>query len=157
MLWVAASPLDEGSVWVTDGSSRSVVRVDARRGGVLDRIGVGNGPTGIAFGERSVWVANSLDGTVSRIDPENECRHGDDPPSVKAPTALPSAREAVWVSGEFSEQIARIDPCEERGRRTNRSRTVPRGSRSPRVESGSRSNRRASGIGEGAWWLEPVA
>ena len=30
---------------------------------------VGNGPAGIAFGRGAAWVANSLDGTVSRIDP----------------------------------------------------------------------------------------
>ena len=38
-----------------------------RRAGVIP---VGNGPTGIAFGSGSAWVVNSLDGTVSRIDPE---------------------------------------------------------------------------------------
>lgn len=30
---------------------------------------VGRGPTGIAVGADSVWTANSLDGTVTRIDP----------------------------------------------------------------------------------------
>ncbi len=30
---------------------------------------VGRAPVGIAYGAGSVWVANSGDGTVSRIDP----------------------------------------------------------------------------------------
>ena len=39
-------------------------------GKIVQTIPVGNGPTGIAFGSGAAWVANSLDGTVSRIDPE---------------------------------------------------------------------------------------
>ena len=46
-------------------------RVDAASGSVRT-IPVGDGPTGIAFGEGAVWVANSGDGTVSRIDSETE-------------------------------------------------------------------------------------
>ena len=33
-------------------------------------IPVGRAPVGIDYGEGAVWVANSSDGTVSRIDPE---------------------------------------------------------------------------------------
>ena len=36
---------------------------------VVQTIPVGNGPSGIAIGAGAVWVVNSLDGTVSRIDP----------------------------------------------------------------------------------------
>ena len=36
---------------------------------VARKIHVGKGPRGIVFGEGSIWVANSGDGTVSRIDP----------------------------------------------------------------------------------------
>ena len=36
---------------------------------VTASIHVGTGPTALADGFGSVWVANSLDGTVSRIDP----------------------------------------------------------------------------------------
>jgi DNA-binding beta-propeller fold protein YncE len=36
---------------------------------VYDQGAVGRSPTGIAVGLGSVWVANSRDGTVSRIDP----------------------------------------------------------------------------------------
>ena len=34
------------------------------------QIPVGDGPTAVAFGAGAVWVANTSDGTVSRIDPE---------------------------------------------------------------------------------------
>ena len=36
---------------------------------VTATIAVGVRPTGIAAAEGAVWVANSVDGTVSRIDP----------------------------------------------------------------------------------------
>ena len=39
--------------------------------GGLQPITVGNGPEAVAVGDGSVWVANSLDGTVSRIDPNS--------------------------------------------------------------------------------------
>ena len=43
-----------------------------RAGSIVQTIHVGNGPAGIAFGRGAAWVANSLDGTVSRIDPDDE-------------------------------------------------------------------------------------
>ena len=74
---------------------------------------VGNGPTGIAFGDGSVWVANSLDGTVSRIDPATN-RVTATIPVGEGPDGIAVGSGAVWVSGEFSEAIARIDPAENR-------------------------------------------
>jgi peptide/nickel transport system substrate-binding protein len=76
-------------------------------------VGVGNGPTGIAFGAGSVWVANSLDGTVSRIDPRTNTvmatiRVGEGPDGIAV------GHGVVWVSGEFSEAIVRIDPASNR-------------------------------------------
>ncbi|MBD0330530.1 MAG: hypothetical protein ICV64_10575 [Thermoleophilia bacterium] len=35
----------------------------------IDRIRVGDAPQAVAAGEGAVWVANTGDGTVSRIDP----------------------------------------------------------------------------------------
>ena len=48
----------------------------AHGGGDADDRG-GSRPTGIAAGEGAVWVANSLGGTVSRIDPETNRGRGD--------------------------------------------------------------------------------
>ena len=51
-------------------SDNHVARIDPATGKVVQAISVGSGPTGIDFGAGSLWVANSLDGTISRIDPE---------------------------------------------------------------------------------------
>ena len=47
----------------------TAVRLDAATGKVTARVAVGNDPEAIAAGPDGVWVANSADGTVSKIDP----------------------------------------------------------------------------------------
>ena len=37
---------------------------------MIASIPVGNGPDGIACGDGFIWVANGLDGTVTKIDPQ---------------------------------------------------------------------------------------
>jgi YVTN family beta-propeller protein len=51
---------------VTTGT---VVRLDAATGKITGRVAVGNDPEAIAAGPDGVWVANSADGTVTKIDP----------------------------------------------------------------------------------------
>ena len=45
------------------------------RAGCRRRSGSATAPSSVAFGEGAVWVANRIDGTVSRIDPETERGH----------------------------------------------------------------------------------
>ena len=58
----------DGAIWVSiaDGT---VSRLDPAADAVTATIIVGDMPFGIAVGEGAVWVANSGDGTVSRINP----------------------------------------------------------------------------------------
>ena len=56
-------------MWVTNYYGQTVSRIDPTVDRVVQTIPVGNGPTGVAVGDGSVWVANASDGTVSRIDP----------------------------------------------------------------------------------------
>jgi YVTN family beta-propeller protein len=72
------------------------------------RVRVGTGPSAIAAAG-AVWVANTLDGTVSRIDPGREVvtatvQVGD------GPSALAVSPGAVWVTNEFAGTVTRIDP-----------------------------------------------
>ena len=46
-----------------------VARIDPGASSIVT-IPVGDGPEAVAVGAGAVWVANRLDGTVSRIDPE---------------------------------------------------------------------------------------
>jgi YVTN family beta-propeller protein len=69
---------------------------------------VGGGPRGIAVGEGGVWVANSLDGTVARVQPTTNSvtgtiRVGDGPSGIAA------SEGAVWVANRFGGTLMRID------------------------------------------------
>ena len=71
-------------------------------------VSVGSGPAGIAITPAAVWVANSLDLTVSKIDPAT----GRSPTSSPSMTGrAPSSRPRTpWVSDEFDATLDRIDP-----------------------------------------------
>ena len=75
----------------------------------MQSITVGNGPSGIAFGHGAAWVANTLDGTVSRIDPETNSQAAVIPIG-NGPTAVAVDTRGVWVSNEFGGTLVRIDP-----------------------------------------------
>ena len=101
------SPYGVGFVWVVSEPGNSVTRIAARSGTVLPPIHVGNGPSAIAVGGDFVWVANSLDGTVSRIDPRHGLREGD--PGGEGPVGVAANDGAVWVSGGRTGTLSRID------------------------------------------------
>jgi YVTN family beta-propeller protein len=93
----------------------------------MKMVSVGNGPTGIAFGSGSVWVANSLGGTVSRLNPATDevtatIEVGEGPTDVDADS------DAVWVAAERARSIVQIDASTNRVVRTielvNRPKTL---------------------------------
>ncbi len=71
-------------------------------------ITVGASPSGVAVGAGAVWVANSGDSTVSRIDPVTsrtttiEVRPG--------PTGIVVAFGSVWVTNALDASVTEIDP-----------------------------------------------
>ena len=91
---------------------------------------MGGGPTGIVFGAGSVWVTNSLDGTVSRIDPGTNSVVATIP-TGNGPAALDADDSGVWVSNQFDGTVVRIDPTTNRSYGGSRSATARKASRSP--------------------------
>ena len=59
-----------GSIWVLNGNTATVTRIDPRQRGIVGTIPIGieHLPVRLAVGTGSVWVAGA-DGTLSRIDP----------------------------------------------------------------------------------------
>jgi len=47
----------EGSIWIADPGTRSVVRVDPKKNREVARIPVGGRPRGIAVGDGFVWIS----------------------------------------------------------------------------------------------------
>ena len=63
-----------GAIWVTSGA-RSLTRIDPQTHQV-QTIDVGAGPEGVAVNGNDVWVANSLDNTVSLVSAQTNRRGG---------------------------------------------------------------------------------
>jgi len=74
---------------------------------VVQTHSAGNGPAGLAVLPDGVWVANRLDGTVSKIDLETNVVTT--LPAGRGPSGVIVAGDAVWVANEFDGSISRID------------------------------------------------
>ena len=96
-----------GAVWVSSGGG-GVVKIDPQTHAVTQTIDVGDGPDGLAVDGRNVWVANSLDGTVSQVsaDTDHEVAHytvGNDP------TGVAVGDGSIWVTNAGDGTITRLD------------------------------------------------
>ena len=84
------------AVWFAASSGQTLSKLDPQSVDVRETFTVGRGPTGVALGDGAVWVANSGDGTVTRVDP-----HGGKPKTIKLgspPGGIVAAYGAVWTS-----------------------------------------------------------
>src|SRR5262249_55918641 len=101
-----------GFIWVANSLDGTVSKIDPRENGgqVVDRITVGNGPTGVAYGLGRLWVANSVDRTVEPIDPRTD-RAGRPIAVGTGADAVAVGDGAVWVTGKSAAVLARLDPA----------------------------------------------
>jgi YVTN family beta-propeller protein len=126
---VDALPADK-LLWVTDAlafqSRGSLVSVDPRSNRLVGRpIPLGRQPGALAAASGSVWVADELGGTVSRIDPARRrvvarIKVG------RMPTAIAAGAGAVWVANTGAGTVSRIDPATNRVAATYRVGLAPR-------------------------------
>ena len=70
---------------------------------------VGNGPSGVAFGEGAIWVTNSADGTVSRISPRAS-RVTKTFPAVIGASGVAVGFGRVWIVSPSSASVVALDP-----------------------------------------------
>jgi YVTN family beta-propeller protein len=80
--------------------------IDSSSAKLKSQTPVGNGPTAVAQGLGSVWVANSVDGTVSRVDPLREERPVIQVPG--APGGIAAGEGAVWVTDATGHTLSQI-------------------------------------------------
>jgi streptogramin lyase len=64
---------------------------------------VGNGADAIAFGHGSLWVANTSDGTISRLDPATGAAVTI--PLAGTPTGIAVGRAGVWITTAAGELL----------------------------------------------------
>ena len=117
---VTLLPLDEapiyvwfgaGAAWVVFDASGSVARVDPATGTVTGRFVVGDGPSGFAADDASVWIVSHRSGDVVRIDGgrlTNLGSHFAD--SRSAPERLALTPGSLWVTGRGLD-LERLDPA----------------------------------------------
>jgi YVTN family beta-propeller protein len=96
-----------------------VLRLDPATGKVQEAIPVGTEPTAITVSHGAVWVANHLDGTISRIDPRRDVVT--DTISVgDGPSDMALVSHSLWVSNELAGTLTEVDPTARRVVRTVR-------------------------------------
>ena len=104
-----------GYIFVANTDERTVSVVDPEARRVVETVVVGNGPAGIvADGEDRIWVANSVDATVSEIDLSEidvgEISVTETYPVGERPIALAVGAGAVWVANEADATVSRVVP-----------------------------------------------
>ena len=105
--WTSATA-PSGSPTIRPTTSRALTRP-----GSLTQIPVGNGPTGIAVGAGGVWVADSLDNKITRIDPGSRSVT-DTIPVGRSPSGVAVGAGSVWVANSGDGTVTRIDPLTNR-------------------------------------------
>jgi YVTN family beta-propeller protein len=96
-LGAVAIAVDTQAAWVAAAESDFLSRIDLRTG-TITGVTVGDDPRDVAVAFGSVWVANSNDGTVSRIDPGTRKVLATIPVGVRV-EGIASAGGKVWVTG----------------------------------------------------------
>ena len=105
-----AIAVGHGSVWAVDSQHEVVRRLDEKTGRPQVRaIHPGSDPRAIATDAHAVWVANSGDGSVSRIEPGTNAI-ADSISAGQGPAAVATSGDAVWVALGDAGSVARIDP-----------------------------------------------
>lgn len=117
-----------GSVWlVSYQQSGRVIRINAQTARITGMpIPIGNYPfQGIAVGRDSVWVANTRENFVTRLNSKNSRVVADRIPVGDSPLAVVVGRRYVWVANYGDGTLSRIDP--QTNHVVGRPRTVARG------------------------------
>ena len=108
---------------------------------MTDTIPLGNGPGPIAAGEAAIWVANSRDGTVSRIDPATRSVEAEIPVGRLPVRHRGRRRRGVGGEQPLRDRVAHRPAHEPRHEDDRRSEGRPIRSRSPAAGCGSASSR----------------
>jgi YVTN family beta-propeller protein len=105
-----------GSVWVANGGSGTVSRIDPATNTVVASVPVGQGIVGVRTGDGGVWVTNPAANTLTRIDPATNTVAATIPVGV-LPLGLAVTPGAVWIAnhwaspGDPTGSVMRIDPA----------------------------------------------
>jgi len=95
-----------GWIWIVSPDG-VVLRIDPDSGRVGTSVPAGNAPSAIAAGAGSVWVTNSSDGTVTRIDPATLV--ATTIPVGHGPAAVAVNAAGAWIANAGDDTLVRVD------------------------------------------------
>jgi len=99
------------TVWAVSGgffSTPRLFRIDPAAKRATPTVATGNGPTAIAVGFGDLWITDSFENTVSRIDPAGVVI--ETIPVGHGASAVAVGEGAVWVVDSLDDAVVRIDP-----------------------------------------------
>jgi streptogramin lyase len=104
-----------GSIWVANGPSRTVTRIDPSTDAVLAVISVPDPASVLAAGAGAIWLTSLPGDSVTRIDPTTDTATGTVSlaPSGLGPIGITVYGGYVWVAnhdGNPTGSVAKIDP-----------------------------------------------
>jgi len=104
--------LTDDAVWVSNGPTNTVHRLDVKTNQVAASIEVGKRPcSGLTAGFGSVWVPNCGDKTVSRIDIKTNTVVATIPATpAESEGGIAASEDAVWLVTDAAGKLSRIDP-----------------------------------------------
>jgi YVTN family beta-propeller protein len=108
----SAIAFGERLVWIADRAQDRVTAIDPATNLAVRQISVGREPVALAVGYGWIWVANSHNDSVSRIEVAAPGR----PSRVETirvgldPVDIAAGEGAVWVANAGSRTVSRIDP-----------------------------------------------
>ena len=111
----AAVAVGDGSVWVANAGTGTVMRIDPRTRRVVQTIGIGAPASSLAVARNAVWVGDGSAGTVSRIDPSSNSvvqkidLRGPNPVVPNGIQSLAVGEGGVWVA-VGPRAVVRLDP-----------------------------------------------
>jgi len=85
----------------------SLGAIDPKTNEIVAQVPVGAQPADVIYGHDALWVANELDGTVSRVDPKTR-RQTRVITLAARPNGLGSASDSIWVATDKGVKV--IDP-----------------------------------------------
>ena len=103
-----------GSIWVSNGPSRSVTRIDPTTDRVIAKIYFDDPPSVLAVSADAIWVTSFPGVSVTRIDPVTNLVVGTVDPGGSGPVGIAVFDGYVWVAnhkGNPTGSMAKIDPA----------------------------------------------
>jgi YVTN family beta-propeller protein len=102
-----------GSIWVSNGPSNTVTRIDPTTDSPIATIALDNPPSVLAVSQQAVWVTSFQGVSVIKIDPATNRVVGRVNPGGQGPVGVTVFDGYVWVAnhdGRPTGSVAKIDP-----------------------------------------------